>query len=209
MYLPKLFKSEDTQLLKQIVSENAFASLITYHEKIRSTKCMFAIQTMADSETFYLEAHITKANPVAKVLKEGDEVLSDFLGAHTYISSSWYDHINVSTWNYEAVQIYGKIAMMSDEELYQHLVKLTAKYESNQQCPVTAEKMGKAFIEKEMKGALGIKIMPTEVAIKQKLSQNRDEANYKNIIRHLEASDGDMDQKVAEKMKALKNQKTD
>ena len=65
--------------------------------------------------------------------------------------------------------------------------------------------MGKAFIEKEMKGALGVKIMPTEVAIKQKLSQNRDEANFKNIINHLETSDNDMDQKIAQKMKALRN----
>ena len=93
---------------------------------------------------------------------------------------------------------------MSDDELYQHLSTLTQKYEASQKCPLTVEKMGQAYIEKEMKGALGIKIMPTEVAIKQKLSQNRDENDYNNIIQNLEQSDGIMNQIIAHKMKALR-----
>ena len=64
--------------------------------------------------------------------------------------------------------------------------------------------MSQAFIEKEMKGALGIKILPSEVAIKQKLSQNRDDKNYYNIIQNLEQSEGMMHQIIADKMKALR-----
>jgi transcriptional regulator len=135
-------------------------------------------------------------------LKNGDEVLCDFLGAHTYISSSWYDHINVSTWNYEAVQIYGKIELMNQEELYHHLDKLTSKYESFQQCPMMVKDMGKEFVEKEMKGAFGLKIIPTEIFIKQKLSQNRKENDFQNIISNLEKSD-ENGKKIAEKMKTL------
>jgi transcriptional regulator len=205
MYLPKLFKSEDTQLLKEIITQNAFASMIAYHNKIISTKCMFAIQTTPESENFVLETHVSKANPIAKILKDGDPVLCDFLGAHTYISSSWYNHLNVSTWNYEAVQIYGTIAFMTQEELFQHLSRLTDNYESAQKCPVTSQKMGRSFIEKEMKGASGYKIMPTEVAIKQKMSQNRDDANFKSIIEHLDHSKDQMDLAVARKMKELRD----
>ncbi|WP_370897687.1 FMN-binding negative transcriptional regulator [Chryseobacterium gossypii] len=202
MFIPKLYKSEDLDLMKEIISENSFALLISSTDKIRATHSMMLLNEEHPKQA-YLETHISKANPQAKVLKDGDEVLCDFLGAHTYISSSWYDHINVSTWNYEAVQIYGKVELMDHKELYRHLEKLTCKYEKFQQCPVMVKDMGREFVEKEMKGAFGLKIMPTEIFIKQKLSQNRKEADFQNIISQLEKSSDENGRKIAEKMKLL------
>lgn len=201
MFIPKLYRSEDYNLMKEIIREHSFALLISSVDKIRATHSMMLLNE-DDTENIYIETHISKANSQAKILNNGDEVLCDFLGAHTYISSSWYDHVNVSTWNYEAVQIYGKIELMNPEELYHHLDKLTSKYEKFQQCPMMVENMGKEFVEKEMKGAFGLKIKPTEIFIKQKLSQNRKEGDFKNIISNLENSD-ENGRKIAEKMKLL------
>ncbi len=202
MFIPKLYRSEDFEVMRKIIRENAFALLISSVDKLRATHSMMMLNE-DDPENTYIETHISRANMQAKTLKNGDEVLCDFLGAHTYISSSWYDHINVSTWNYEAVQIYGKVELMSHDELYIHLDKLTSKYESVQQCPMMVKDMGQEFVEKEMKGAFGIKIIPTEIFIKQKLSQNRKENDFNNIIAQLEQSD-DNARKIAEKMKAIK-----
>jgi transcriptional regulator len=202
MFVPKLYRSEDYDLMREIIRENAFALLISSDEKIRATHSMMMLNE-DDPENRYVETHISKANPQAKILKDGDEVLCDFLGAHTYISSSWYDHVNVSTWNYEAVQIYGKVQLMNDDELYHHLEKLTSKYEKFQKCPVMVKDMGREFVEKEMKGAFGLKIVPTEIFIKQKLSQNRKDHDYQNIISELEHSD-ENGKKIAEKMKLIK-----
>ncbi len=202
MFIPKLYRSEDYNLMREIIKENSFALLISSVDKIRATHSMMMLNE-DDPETTYIETHISRANPQAKILKNGDEVLCDFLGAHNYISSSWYDHINVSTWNYEAVQVYGKVEVMSHDELYAHLDKLTSKYESFQQCPMMVKDMGREFVEKEMKGAFGIKIIPTEIFIKQKLSQNRKENDFNNIITQLEQSDGNA-RKIAEKMKLIK-----
>ncbi|EJL68125.1 FMN-binding negative transcriptional regulator [Chryseobacterium populi] len=202
MFIPKLYRSEDYTLMKEIINENAFALLISSVDKIRATHSMMMLNE-DHPEHFYLETHISRANPQAKTLKNGDDILCDFLGAHAYISSSWYDHMNVSTWNYEAVQISGKVELMTREELYNHLEKLTYKYEKFQQCPVMVKDMGKEFVEKEMKGAFGIKVIPTEIFIKQKLSQNRKEADYLNIISQLEETD-DNGKRIAEKMKLLK-----
>ncbi len=202
MFVPKLYKSEDYNLLKEIIRENSFALLISSVDKIRATHAMMMLNE-DDPENIYIETHISRANPQAKTLKNGDEVLCDFLGAHTYISSSWYDHINVSTWNYEAVQIYGKVELMNHDELYNHLDKLTSKYENFQQCPMMVKDMGKEFVEKEMKGAFGLKIIPTEIFIKQKLSQNRKENDFQNIISNLENGD-ENGKRIAEKMKLLK-----
>ncbi|MGL6129813.1 FMN-binding negative transcriptional regulator [Chryseobacterium artocarpi] len=202
MFVPKLFRSEDLNLMREIIRENSFALLISSVDKIRATHSMMMLNE-SDLENAYIETHISRANPQAKILKNGDEVLCDFLGAHTYISSSWYDHINVSTWNYEAVQIYGKVELMDQDELYSHLEKLTSKYEQFQQCPMMVKDMGNEFVEKEMKGAFGIKVIPTEIFIKQKLSQNRKENDFNNIISQLEQSDDDA-RRIAEKMKLIK-----
>ncbi|MEG1667718.1 FMN-binding negative transcriptional regulator [Chryseobacterium sp.] len=202
MFIPKLYKSEDYNLMKEIIRENSFALLISSVDKLRATHSMMMLNE-DDPENIYIETHISRANPQAKTLTNGDEVLCDFLGAHTYISSSWYDHINVSTWNYEAVQIYGKVELMNHDELYQHLDKLTSKYEKFQQCPMMVKDMGKEFVEKEMKGAFGLKIIPTEIFIKQKLSQNRKENDFQNIISNLENGDENGKQ-IATKMKQLK-----
>lgn len=202
MFVPKLYRSEDMNLMREIIRENSFALLISSVDKIRATHSMMMLNE-DDPENAYIETHISMANPQAKSLKDGDEVLCDFLGAHTYISSSWYDHINVSTWNYEAVQVYGKVELMNHDELYAHLDALTSKYEKFQQCPMMVKDMGQEFVEKEMKGAFGLKVIPTEIFIKQKLSQNRKETDFQNIISHLEQSD-DHAKRIAEKMKSIK-----
>lgn len=203
MFIPKIYKSEDQALMKKIINENAFALLISDKEKLTATHSMFLLNEADDN--FYLETHISKANFQAKVLKDGDEVLCDFLGAHSYISSSWYEKKNVSTWNYEAVQIRGKVKLMNDEELYQHLEKLTFKYEKPQKCPMFVENMGEDLVRKEMKGAFGINIIPTEIFIANKLSQNRNEFDFENIILNLEQSKNENSLKIGEKMRQLRS----
>ena len=199
MYIPKIYKSEDRQLMKEIITQNAFALLISNKEKLWATHSMFILNE--SDEDFYLETHVSRGNLQAQVLEDGDEVLCDFLGANSYISSSWYDHLNVSTWNYEAVQVRGTIKLMTDDELYDHLRKLTLKFEQKQKCPVFAETIGEENIRNEMKGAFGINIFPTEIHIASKLSQNRKDADFQNIIKELQQSPEGNSRKIAEKMK--------
>lgn len=203
MYIPNIYKSEDQDLLRKIISENGFALLISDKDKLAATHSMFLLNEM--EQGFFLETHISKSNFQAKVLKDGDEVLCDFLGAHSYISSSWYDHQNVSTWNYEAVQIRGKVKLMNDDELYEHLRKLTFKYEKPQKCPMLVENMNDEYVKNEMKGAFGINIFPTEIYVASKLSQNRNEANAERIISNLIEADDSDSKKIAEKMKKNRN----
>ena len=199
MYIPKIYKSEDRQLMKEIITQNAFALLISNKEKLWATHSMFILNE--SDQDFYLETHVSRGNLQAQVLEDGDEVLCDFLGANSYISSSWYDHLNVSTWNYEAVQVRGTIKLMTDDELYDHLRKLTLKFEQKQKCPVFAETIGEENIRNEMKGAFGINICPTEIHIASKLSQNRKDADFQNIIKELQESPEENSRKIAEKMK--------
>jgi len=202
MYLPTLYKSTDFNVLRDIIDHHAFATFTIFNQRILATRAMMLLQ---GTETdFYIETHVGKASPVGRNLDIEQEVLCDFLGVNTYISSSWYDHVNVSTWNYEQVQIYGKVQIMTDDELYAHLNRVTNKFERTQKCPMTLDKMSKEYVASEMAGAIGYKIFPTEVKIKQKLSQNRDATNLALIIDHLSESETDMDKKMTQKLRDLK-----
>lgn len=91
---------------------------------------------------------------------------------------------------------------MTDEELYKHLEKLTTKYEKYQKCPMYVQNMGEDFVMKEMKGAFGINIIPDEIFIKTKLSQNRNK-NLDLIIENLQNSGDKNAHIIADKMRKV------
>jgi transcriptional regulator len=135
-----------------------------------------------------LVGHISKANPQWKNFEADSNVLAIFNGPHSYISSSWYDHENVPTWNYIAVHIYGKVNIIEGDKLLNTLKKLVDKYESQSEKPISVDKMSEKFISKEIKGIIGFEIVITEIQSAYKLSQNRDAQNHENITSELRKS---------------------
>jgi transcriptional regulator len=126
-----------------------------------------------------------------------------FPGPHAYVSSSWYDHENVPTWNYIAVHVYGKIKIIEGEELHAALKQLVDKYEKGSEHPVSIEKMSPEYVRQSIRGLIGFEIDITSIEASYKLSQNRDKKNYMNIINELEKR-GDHDSKsVAAEMKKI------
>ncbi|HXD09715.1 MAG TPA: hypothetical protein VN653_06600, partial [Anaerolineales bacterium] len=57
------------------------------------------------------------------------------------------------------------------------------------------------FVEKEMKGIVAFQIEVTRVEANYKLSQNRNDEDYHNIISRLEEREDEMSHGVAEAMK--------
>jgi len=113
-------------------------------------------------------------------------VLAIFSGPHTYISSSWYDHENVPTWNYVAVHIYGTLRVISDEELRASLKQLVDKYEKDSEKPARMENLSDKYLKHELMGIVGFEIAITRMEATNKLSQNRDAVNHQAIIQQLE-----------------------
>ena len=129
-----------------------------------------------------------------------------FQGPHAYISSSWYEHENVPTWNYQAVHIYGKGSILDEEELKQDLTRLLKKYEKHRKNPVLWDKLSPSLLEKELKGIVGFKIKVEEIQAAYKLSQNRNETDYMNIIEQLQNEENPDSKRMAELMeKRLSN----
>ena len=113
---------------------------------------------------------------------------------------SWYDHENVPTWNYIAVHVYGKLRLHSHEEAIEPLKKLVDKYEATSENPVRVENLSEKTM-REVRGIVSFEIEILSIESVKKLSQNRDDKNYKNIISELEKTNDNQAIAVAKAMR--------
>lgn len=200
MYVPKQFRNNDGATINDFIRHHGFGILVS-HSDNRMVATHIPLELSGDDTK--LVGHISRANPQWKNFENNSEVMVIFPGPHAYVSSSWYDHENVPTWNYIAVHVYGKVQIMEGDQLYNALKQLVDKYESSSQYPVSVEKMTPEYVRKSIQGLVGFEIMITSIEAAYKLSQNRDRKNYMNIINELEKR-GDHDSKsVAAEMKKI------
>ncbi|MCL4269585.1 MAG: FMN-binding negative transcriptional regulator [Anaerolineales bacterium] len=198
MYLPKLYREEDHARIVEFLKANGFPALVSHDgEKLVATHLPVEIVENADGSLTVL-GHMSRANPQWKSFGE-QEVLLIFQGAHTYISPRWYNHVNVPTWNYMNVHVYGKVHMLEGEELYALLSDLVKKHESA--TGYSMEGLPADFVEKEIKGVAGFALNVTRIDAAYKLSQNREDESYTNIVRELEKRSDDASHEIAQEMK--------
>ena len=200
MYTPEIYKNENQEEIKKFLQENSFGILINQtNGKLWATHIPLELETDTEGNTI-LEGHISKENIQSEGFKENDQVLAVFSGPHSYISSSWYDHENVPTWNYIAVHVYGRIKIIEGEAVIQSLKKLVDKYEQKSQNPVRVEDLSQQTMN-QARGVVAFEIEITEIQATRKMSQNRDAKNYQNIITALERNNTSDSLATANEMK--------
>lgn len=185
MFVPKLFSNESVPEIRDFISKNPFGLLVSNHDG-KPFATHIPLEIGEKNGGLVLHGHISRANPQWKSWAEADEVLAIFSGPHSYISSSWYENMNVSTWNFIAVHVYGRLRIMEGDELLAALKSLTRRYETGQAEPLFVEKMPADYVAREMRGIVGFEIEPTRIEGKWKLSQNRKDVDYQRIIAELE-----------------------
>jgi transcriptional regulator len=197
MYVPKKFQNTDASQVQDFIRENGFGIIISKtHESIEATH----IPLHLSEDGKKLHGHLSRANPQWKNFVEHPEVLVIFNGPHAYISSSWYNHENVPTWNYIAVHVHGKINLIEGDALELSLKQLVDKYEKQSASPVSVEKMSPEYFRKQIQGLVGFEIAITNMEAAYKLSQNRDKVNHDAIISALEKRDHGHDKVIASEM---------
>ena len=207
MYIPKIYKNVNEEEIQQFLIENSFGILVSATGgELLATHIPLELE-QNKKEEWVLQGHVAKGNPHWKHFEKGCEVLAIFNGPHTYISSSWYDHVNVPTWNYIAVHVRGTINTLEGDDLYLHLKKLVDKYEKPSTNPVSLETMPEEFVKKEIKGIVGFEIKIETIEAVKKMSQNRNEKDYNNIISNLEQRSDATSNAVSEEMKKIIREK--
>jgi transcriptional regulator len=202
MYIPKLYREDDREKILEFLRQNNFPALVTYDGgKPIATHLPVEVIEGEDGALTIL-GHMSRANPQWKSFGEG-EVLLIFQGAHAYISLRWYNHVNVPTWNYMMVHLYGKVRLVKGDELYSLLSRLVKKHE--EQSSYRLENLPAEFVQKEMNGVVGLAVDVTRIEAGYKLSQNRGDEDHANIIRELEKRGDDDSEGIAKFMRESKS----
>ena len=197
MYISKLYRQEDHAEIVAFLKQNTFATLVTYDGE-KPTASHLLMEVTEAGEHLFLNGHMSKANPLWKTFESNPEVLVIFQGPHTYISPTWYNHVNVPTWNYQAVHLYGPPRIVAGDEYYAMLSRLIAQHESG--TDYRMETLPQDFVEKQMNGTVGFQIDVTRIEANYKLSQNRNDEDHQNIISNLHKRDDEMSHGVAKAM---------
>ncbi len=204
MYIPKINQIEDSSEIYSFIRENSFGILI-------NSDGDFPFATHIPMELFegkngewIIQCHIAKANPQWKYFENNSKTLCIFSGAHSYVSSSWYNSVSVPTWNYMAVHIYGNARILDASGTEGLLSKQIDTYEAGRSNPVKMDEYEEGMIQKMMKGVVGIEISVEEVQAKYKLSQNKNAQDFENVVHQLEKSKNPNSNLIADKMKKLK-----
>ncbi|WP_409296494.1 FMN-binding negative transcriptional regulator [Peribacillus sp. SCS-26] len=199
MYIPKYFKVTDAGEIREFVQANSFGTLVTT-EKGNPIATHLPLGFRMEGEDGYITGHLAYGNPQWRTLEAGERVLAIFQGPHAYISSSWYDHENVPTWNYQAVHIYGKAVLMDRHELKQELISMLERYEKHRENPILWGTLSPGLLENQMKGIVGFKIKTEEIQAAYKMSQNRHKTDYENIIDQLRLEGNKNSEEMADLM---------
>lgn len=198
MHIIKFFREENREKILEFLRQNDFATLIAYDGQ-RPLGSHLLMEIAEEGEKLFINGHMSRANPLWKLFEHKPEVLVIFQGSDTYVSPTWYNHVNVPTWNYQSVHVYGRPRLITDSnETYGILKRLINRYEAT---GYTLDGLPQDFVEKEMRGVAAFQIEVTSIEANYKLSQNRDDESYRSIVTHLEQRGDDSSHDVADAMR--------
>jgi transcriptional regulator len=192
MYSFPYFKTDNPEEILAFMREHPFAFIVGSFQNGEQVATQIPLLIEEKEGELYLQGHFMKGTNHHHVFIENANALVVFTGPHAYISASWYENQSMSsTWNYMSVQINGNLRFMEDEELIQFMQKLSLHFEDQQtNSPTVFENLPTEMRNSFLKAIIGFEIKTTKIDHTFKLSQNRDEKSYQNIIEKLEEKGG-------------------
>lgn len=186
MYRPAAFQEDDQDKLVAFMRANSFATLVSIIEGIPFASHIPLVVSIQNDQ-IKLIGHLAKPNPQWQAFGNV-ESLAIFTGAHAYISPSLYEKSeSVPTWNYIAVHAYGIpqpiTANDSPEAMDGMINDMIENYEANYKAHWHS--LSDKFRDSMMNGIIGFEMVVTRLEGKYKLSQNRSQADQKNVTNSL------------------------
>lgn len=201
MYNLPYFKTEDAEEILQFMKEHTFIFLTGADADSKPVVTQVPVFIDEKDGKLFLTGHIMRQTDHHKAFEQNKNVLAVFTGPHTYVSATWYTQAMGSTWNYMSVHAHGTIRFGDKEELVSVLKRLTLHYENGNTASTTIfDNLPVEYTESMMKGIVPFEIEVNNLQHVFKLSQNRDEKSYDNIIEQLKQKD-DSARAIAEIMK--------
>ena len=206
MYNLPYYKEKDSEEVLQFMKEYPFIFLTGVDADNKPVATQVPVFIDEKDGKLFLTGHIMKHTDHHNAFLQNKEVLAVFTGPHTYISATWYSNPHqASTWNYMSVHAKGTIRFGDGEELVAILKRLTLHYENqNPESSTIYDNLSLEYLTPLLKAIVSFEVEIESMEHVFKLSQNRDEKSYDNIIEKLKQQEGDA-QKIGLIMEERKN----
>jgi transcriptional regulator len=207
MYDLPYFKENDKETVFAFMRQHPFIFLSGVDENNKPVASQVPVFIDEKDGKLYLTGHIMKNTDHHKAFQKNSNVLAVFTGPHTYVSATWYDDPHqASTWNYMSVHVKGNISFGNYNDLVAILKRLTLYYENNNTASTTVfDNLPSEYTEKLMKAIVAFEVEVSSIENVFKLSQNRNEKSYQNIIEKLKGQNSD-GKFIAEEMEKRQQQ---
>jgi transcriptional regulator len=202
MYNLPSYREKNEQAIKEFIAQYPFAFLAGSDSENKPVATQVPVFIEEKDGKKIVRGHIMKNTDHHKAFMLNENVLLVFTGNHSYVSGTWYSNPHTpSTWNFMSVHAKGVIRLLDDAALTDVLRKTSLHFENhNLQSETVFENLPSEYTKKLMQAIVAFEIEIQEMDAVFKLSQDRDEKSYENIIEKLKKQ-GEAGQVIAAEMK--------
>lgn len=185
------FQVTDAATLHALVRAQPLATLVISHEGSMHVNHVPLYLDPTRGSYGTLVGHVGRANGVLPLLPQ--TAVAVFHGPQAYVSPSWYpsklvDGKGVPTWNYATVHAHGTLSVVDDEaRLREILDMLTDEHEAHRPEPWRMEDSPPDYLDKVLRGIVGVELAVERWEGVWKISQNRSDADRAGVVQGLRA----------------------
>jgi transcriptional regulator len=199
MYIPPDFEIADRESVVALIDRYPFGLLATGDADYPRLSHLPMIAEIREDELWVL-GHVARANAHAQSILNHCPATIAFLGAHAYVSASWYEepYVTVPTWNYTAAHLGGTLR---ECDAWGVLLRLTAKFEAGRADGWDPQRLTLEFRKNQLRGIVAFEMCAKRIYAKAKLSQNRTDADRRRVIGRLSESPDPVERECAQDMR--------
>lgn len=165
------FLLTDPEEVKRLIRRHPWATIVS-PASTGLVASHYPVLLDEEADGIVLISHVGR--PDDELHELGDhQVLVIIQGPHDYVSPSWYDEGDViPTWNHVTAHLYGTPELLSDEENYAMLARLTDHFEQHH-VGGRSLSQDEAGTRRVAKGTVGLRMVVDRFDARTKLSQNK------------------------------------
>ncbi|MEM9401707.1 MAG: FMN-binding negative transcriptional regulator [Pseudomonadota bacterium] len=188
MYTPKHFAESQTDALFELIAAAPLGALVVSGEQGLDANHIPFVHDAGIDGLGLLRAHIPRANPLSRTLRDATPCLVIFNGPDGYISPSWYatkqEHGRVvPTWNYSVAHVHGEVSVVDDPDwVLAQIQDLTDRNESQRSKPWSVSDAPENYTRRLVAGLVGLEITISRIDGKTKASQNQPAQNRSSLL---------------------------
>jgi transcriptional regulator len=203
LFNPDRFRVDDIDVLTALIQCNPLGTLISVRGEIIQTSYLPFLLEEHDGAHILL-GHLAKANDHWESLADQTVVVS-FKGPNKYVSPTEYaDGLNVPTWNYAVVEVYGIAEVICDTDIIESIPQKSVIQFEQRNKTAWVYDLPNDFRQTLLKMILGLRIKVKRIEGKFKLGQNRSEQDYQALLDSLAKSTSERDKDIFRLMNQLK-----